>query len=42
MARGLGAGTPPATTLELCPLSDGGPGFVDVLAAALPAAGWSW
>jgi glycerate kinase len=26
----------PADELELCPLSDGGPGFVDVLAAALP------
>jgi len=26
----------PDDALELCPLSDGGPGFVDVLAAALP------
>ncbi len=26
----------PDDDLELCPLSDGGPGFVDVLAAALP------
>jgi glycerate kinase len=26
----------PGDQLELCPLSDGGPGFVDVLAAALP------
>lgn len=28
----------PADGLDLCPLSDGGPGFVEVLAAALPAA----
>ncbi len=26
----------PGDALDLCPLSDGGPGFVDVLAAALP------
>ena len=26
----------PGDELDLCPLSDGGPGFVDVLAAALP------
>lgn len=40
-AEAMAAGwrqTAPGHTVELAPLSDGGPGFVDVLAAALPAA----
>jgi glycerate 2-kinase len=35
MADGWGRHAP-GDELDLCPLSDGGPGFVDVLAAALP------
>jgi glycerate 2-kinase len=40
-ARAVAAGWArhaPADELDLCPLSDGGPGFVDVLAQALPDA----
>lgn len=37
MARGW-RGAAPADDLDLAPLSDGGPGLVDVLAAALPSA----
>ena len=40
-ARAIAAGwraAAPRDRLDLAPLSDGGPGFVDVLAAALPKA----